>query len=313
MGNSVFIHESALTRRKDFTFEQVDAKYPPTWNHERDTPDGVLKSFDKVLLRLESTNHCNFACTFCPHPTMTREKGFMDEDMVYSMLTEAGQMGFKMLDLRNFGEPLMDRRLADFAKHARQSGFSKIYIHTNGHPLTKARLDAWGEAGITDVNLSLSPKGEFAQTRPGIPVDKFFANIEKLVADKPEHMNILSVDYIRTGMSTPEQEKEFVDWLINLGIPKRIDIELHNWAVGEDDSHYRCHRLWSSVTVLWNGLVSLCCLDYDGDYILGDMNNTSLKELINSEVYVNIRKNHAEGKFLAKCATCDMPKQKDLG
>jgi uncharacterized radical SAM superfamily Fe-S cluster-containing enzyme len=48
------------------------------------------------------------------------------------------------LDLRNFGEPLMDRRLADFAKHARQSGFSKIYIHTNGHPLTQKRLDDWG-------------------------------------------------------------------------------------------------------------------------------------------------------------------------
>jgi hypothetical protein len=42
------------------------------------------------------------------------------------------------------------------------------------------------------------------------------------------------------------------------------------------------------------------------------MNKTSLKELVNSEIYVNIRKNHAEGKFLAKCATCDMPKQKDL-
>lgn len=109
---------------------------------------------------------------------------------------------------------------------------------------------AWGEAGITDVNLSLSPKGEFAQTRPGIPVEKFFANIEKLVADKPEHMKILSVDFIRTGMSTPEQEKEFVDWLITLGIPKRIKIELHNWAVGEKSINLLCPRLWSSVTVL---------------------------------------------------------------
>jgi radical SAM protein with 4Fe4S-binding SPASM domain len=113
-------------------------------------------------------------------------------------------------------------------------------------------------------------------------------------------------------MSTDEEEQEFLAWLKKLGIPKRIDIELHNWAVGEDTSHYRCHRLWSSVTVLWNGLVSLCCLDYDGDYILGDLNNMGLKDLINNEQYVEIRKNHAEGKFLAKCASCDMPKQKDL-
>ena len=309
---SVFIHQQALSRKKNYEYEKVEAQTPPNWDIERFNPNGIVSDFSSVLLRLESTNHCNFACTFCPHPTMTREKGFMDEEMVYKMLTEAGQMGFKMLDLRNFGEPLMDKRLPDFANYARQSGFTKIYIHTNGHPLTKARLDAWGEAGITDVNLSLSPKGEFAQTRPGIPVEKFFANIEKLVDDKPEHMNILSVDYIRTGMSTPEQEKEFVDWLITLGIPKRIEIELHNWAVGEKSINLLCHRLWSSVTVLWNGLVSLCCLDYEGDYILGDLNRENLKQIVNNKLYIEIRSKHASGFFLSKCASCDMVKQKDL-
>lgn len=310
--SSIFIQASAIKRRKDFVYEDVNAQFPPRWNTKRNNEDGILREFDDVLLRLESTNHCNFACTFCPHPTMTREKGFMDEAMVYRLLDEAGKMGFRMLDLRNFGEPLMDKRLGHFAQHARSVGFKKIYIHTNGHPLTQKRLDDWGRMGITDVNLSLSPKREFSETRPGIPVEKFYKNIEKLVEDKPTYINILSVDYIRTGMSNEEEEQEFLAWLKKLGIPKRIDIELHNWAVGEDTSHYRCHRLWSSVTVLWNGLVSLCCLDYDGDYILGDLNNMGLKDLINNEQYVQIRKNHAQGKFLAKCASCDMPKQKDL-
>lgn len=310
--SSVFIQESALKRRKEFVYEEVDAKYPNKWNIWRNNKDGILRDFDEVLLRLESTNHCNFACTFCPHPTMTREKGFMDEAMVYRLLEEAGAMGFKMLDLRNFGEPLIDRRLGKFAKHARLNGFKKIYIHTNGHPLTESRLDDWGRSGITDVNLSLSPKREFAETRPNVPVEKFFKNLEELAKSNTTYWNILSVDYIRTGMSSPEEEKEFLDWLKEFNIPKRVDISLHNWAVGEDTSHYRCHRLWSSVTVLWNGQVSLCCLDYDGDYILGDLNQSSLKDLVNNDLYVEIRKNHIEGKFLAKCASCDMPKQKDL-
>ena len=33
--------------------------------------------YERVLLRMESTNHCNFKCTFCPHPQMKRKKGFM--------------------------------------------------------------------------------------------------------------------------------------------------------------------------------------------------------------------------------------------
>ena len=49
MTNSVFIHESALFRRTDFTYEDVNAQYPPKWDHQNLTADGILKSFDKVF------------------------------------------------------------------------------------------------------------------------------------------------------------------------------------------------------------------------------------------------------------------------
>lgn len=309
-----FIHESALTRKKDFTFEDVEVRFPSTWRPEMAPASGVLKDFTNVLLRLESTNHCNFACSFCPHPTMERAKGFMSETAITRLIDQAAELGFKMLDLRNFGEPIMDKRLASFAAYARDKGFNKIYIHTNGHLLNAKRLDEWGAGGITEVNLSLSPKREFSETRPGIPVEKYFKNIEELVKSKPKFLSILNVDYIRTGLSTPEEEFEFENWLKNIGIEKRVDIELHNWAVGEDKSHFLCHRIWSSVTVLWNGQVSLCCLDYEGDYNLGnlsDQGNSGLLDVINSDQYVEIRRNHLSGKFLSKCASCDMPLNKD--
>ena len=310
--DKVFIHESAIKRRKDYEFEKVEVFSPPNWQTSRDSGTGEIEDFSNVLLRLESTNHCNFACTFCPHPTMERPKGFMDDSLIASLLSEAGALGFQMLDLRNFGEPLMDRRLASFASLARGVGFNKIYIHTNGHPLRKKNLDDWGSSGITDVNLSLSPKREFAVTRPGVNVDKFYENLENLMASKSDHLGILSVDYIRTGFSTQEEESEFYSWLKEVGLPIRTEIELHNWGVGEEKIHYKCHRLWSSVTVLWDGRVSLCCLDYEGDYILGDTNNSSLISIINGDTYREIRRGHANGNFLAKCASCDMPKQKDL-
>jgi hypothetical protein len=175
-------------------------------------------------------------------------------------------------------------------------------------------MGEWGEGGITEVNLSLSPRREFGETRPGIPVEKYFKNIEALVLAKPKYLKILNVDYIRTGMSSLTEEAEFELWLKEIGIEKRIDIDLHNWGVGEDRDNYLCHRLWSSITVLWNGDVSLCCLDYEGDYklgYLGDGGSKSLLDVINSQQYVEIRKNHMAGKFLEKCASCDMPANKD--
>lgn len=312
--SSAFIHLAALSRNKENVFTQVNALNPSSWVGDNYPADGSIENFSDVLLRLESTNHCNFECTFCPHPTMSREKGFMSEDIVKALIDDAAQLGFRSLDLRNFGEPLIDRRLASFGAYARNIGFSKIYIHTNGHLLNAARLDEWAESGITDVNLSLSPKREFGMTRPGIPVDKYFANLEKLVADSPAFINCLSVDYIKTGNSTIDEEEEFLSWLSELGLRKRIDISLHNWAVSETSDNYKCHRLWTSFTVLWNGDVALCCLDYDGDYILGQfdaLNPIPLIEIINGPRYKEIRRNHLNGKFLAKCASCDMPKQKD--
>jgi radical SAM protein with 4Fe4S-binding SPASM domain len=266
-----------------------------------------------LLLRMESTNHCNFRCVFCPHPTMKRSKGFMAENLYYSVIDQAADLGFQKLDLRNFGEPILDKRLGRLARYAFDKGLNKIYIHTNGYGLNRKKLDQWGLAGITDANISLSPKREFANSRPGTNVERLFSGLEKLMESDSGWKHILSVDYIRTGLSTMEEEQEFFDWLKKFNLIKRIDIDLHNWAEGKTNLSRQCHRLWTSVTVLWDGRVALCCLDYEGEVQIGDLNKTSLKEVINNDFYRQIRKNHINGLFLEKCSKCDMAEVKDLG
>lgn len=270
-------------------------------------------SYKDMLLRIESTNHCNFKCTFCPHSTMNRKKGFINETLFQKIIDDASNLGFKKLDLRNFGEPILDKRLPKFASYAKKKGLDKIYIHTNGYGINDNLVNLWGESGIVDVNISLSPKNEFLKTRPGTNVDKLFNDIEKVMTGNSKWKHIVSIDYIHTGNSSFDDEKEFLSWIEKIGAQKRIDIQLHNWATGNTKTHSQCHRLWSSITVLFDGKVSLCCLDYEGKVILGDLNISSLKEILNSEVYKKIRKNHINGKFLEICASCDMSSVKDEG
>jgi|TARA_R100000455_G_scaffold30201_1_gene21030 radical SAM protein with 4Fe4S-binding SPASM domain len=272
-----------------------------------------ITDFGRLLLRMESTNHCNFKCVFCPHPQMKRKKGFMDEKFYYNVIDQASELGFVKLDLRNFGEPLLDKRLGRLAKYANNKGLNKIYIHTNGYGLKVKKLDEWGEAGISDVNISLSPKREFSESRPGVNADRMFSCLEKVMSSDSKWKHILSVDYIRTGLSTEEEEKEFFEWLKKYNLIKRIDIELHNWAEGEATLFRQCHRLWTSVTVLWDGRVALCCLDYEGEVQMGDLNTDTLENILNNELYKEVRRNHINGKFLEKCASCNMTEVKDLG
>ena len=269
--------------------------------------------YSSMLLRIESTNNCNFKCTFCPHPTMERAKGYMDEKLFKKVIDQASALGFLKLDLRNFGEPMLDKRLSKFAEYACSKGLENIYIHTNGYGISKKKVDEWGSSGIKDVNISLSPKREFSISRPGIDANRLFNDIENVMTGDSEWKNILSTDYIRTGLSTKEEEKEFFDWLKKIHLSKRIDIELHNWANGEAKKYIQCHRLWTSITVLFDGRVSLCCLDYEGEIQLGNLNNQSLKDVAESEIYKQIRINHVNGIFLDKCSACDMPTIKDFG
>jgi radical SAM protein with 4Fe4S-binding SPASM domain len=61
--------------------------------------------------------------------------------------------------------------------------------------------------------------------------------------------------------------------------------------------------------VLWDGRVSLCCADFDGHTILGDMNSSSIKEIWNNELFRSVRQQHLESGGPDVCRACDLPKK----
>ena len=73
-------------------------------------------------------------------------------------------------------------------------------------------------------------------------------------------------------------EQAFIEHWRNVADKIHIT-ELHNWAGTlnhESDVNYPCYRPWLTFTVLWDGRVSLCCADFDGKTILGDLNTQSI-------------------------------------
>jgi len=88
--------------------------------------------------------------------------------------------------------------------------------------------------------------------------------------------------------------------------------KLHNWG-GEDrpgaNGRVRkpCSRLWRTFTILANGDIALCCLDYDGQFLLGHMDETtSIREIWQSPAYRQARRKHrlARQTEIALCANC---------
>jgi radical SAM protein with 4Fe4S-binding SPASM domain len=50
-----------------------------------------------------------------------------------------------------------------------------------------------------------------------------------------------------------------------------------------------CWRLWHSTVITWDGLVVPCCFDKDAQHQLGDLKNTSFRQLWQGTSYTNFR------------------------
>lgn len=185
---------------------------------------------------------------------------------------------------------------------------------SNGSLLTEDLARGLIEAGLDAINISVDASGKevFERTRLHLDYDTVIGNVRTFVrlrgeAGKRRPRLILS--FVRQDNSADEQR--FIDeWR---QVADKIHItDLHNWAGtlhGRSDVRYPCYRLWQTFTVLWDGRVSLCCADFDGRNVLGDMRTSTLAEIWNGPIYRAMRRQHLESGGPEICRSCDLPKK----
>lgn len=268
--------------------------------------DVTVNSFENIYIRIETTNRCNYECSFCTHKKMNRKQGNMDTDLFCKITEEAIILGIKSMDIRNFGEPLLDFEIEKKVQYARQKGFENVGLTTNAELLSKDRYISLTNAGLTQMSISLSPEREFELTRHR-SFDKIMnnlVNIQSCIANLP-----ITIHIIATDLSTEKEVLRLGYFLTEMGY-RWVRDYVHNWAEGKMEEHHEpCKRLWDSITVLWNGHVSLCCMDYDGKVILGDLKREQLSKIINSVKFRKIRYGHLTGDYPILCTTCNYLKK----
>jgi len=266
------------------------------------------------IVQIESTNICNAKCVFCPRDAMLRRQGVMAFDLFRKIVDECVDMGITHVRVHNYGEPFIDRRLVDKVRYAKQKGIQEVGMISNGSLITDEVARGMIEAGLDAINISVDAGGRevFESTRIGLKYDKVITNIERLIrirAELGKRRPKLILSFVRQNNSSDEQA--FIEhWK---GIADKIHItDLHNWAGTlntESDVNYPCYRPWLTFTVLWDGRVSLCCADFDGRTVLGDLNISSIREIWNAEPYRMARRQHLDSGGPEICRSCDLPRK----
>ena len=266
------------------------------------------------IVQIESTNICNARCVFCPRDQMHRRQGVMDEALFRKVVDDCAALGIRHVRLHNYGEPFVDRHLTDKIAYAKQKGIAEVGVISNGSLIDEQAARGVIEAGLDAINISVDASGRevFERTRIGLEYDKVIANIERLVRIRAElgrtHPKLI-LSFVRQDNS--DEERAFIDhWRM---IADKIHItDLHNWAGTlnrDSDVRYPCYRQWLTFTVLWDGRVSLCCADFDGRVILGDMRTSNIRDIWESETYRQVRREHLESGGPEICRACDLPRK----
>jgi len=107
-------------------------------------------------LELNLGKACNNACVFCSNGNVNRaDRRLLELDLVRHELDQAAQAGYTALGLLG-GEPTLHPDLDAIVRHARDRGFTRVALCTNGRRLRDpARLAALVAAGVTRITLSI--------------------------------------------------------------------------------------------------------------------------------------------------------------
>jgi len=267
----------------------------------------ACRSFPPIV-RVETTNACNAKCIICPHSELKRPIVRMDDELFDRIIEECSGRRVREMHLHNFGEPLLDKKLEERVKAAKQAGLRKVKIFSNGALLNESRAAGLIEAGLDEIKISFdgASREEFEHIRRPLRYDEVVENIKQLVRLRNEAGSRMRVKVACCSTTdrdaTMRSLEEIVDGF-SFG-------KIHNWhGEGTEDARNRirrpCSRLWRTLTILSDGRVALCCLDYDGKCILGRLDRgETIEEIWNGAAYRYVRGKHVNARQ-AELPLCD--------
>lgn len=263
-----------------------------------------------AVVRIETTNACNARCVICPHQRMNRPVRQMDEAVFRRIIDECAAWPGREVHLHNFGEPLLDKVLEERVRYAKDKGIAKVKIFSNGSLLTAERARRLIEAGLDEIKISFdgATREEFESIRRPLRFDRVVGNVEQLVKIRNELGARMKIGV--ACCSTTDREATMQ------ALSKVVDDfsfgKIHNWASEGQPARRTairkpCSRLWRTFTVLAGGEIALCCLDYDGQHLLGRLDDgATIREIFDSAAYREVRRKHRQGRQaeIALCAEC---------
>jgi radical SAM protein with 4Fe4S-binding SPASM domain len=279
--------------------------------------------FHKVYIEL--TNICGLECSFCP--TKSTKPTTMSLELFEKTLIQLKPYT-KNIALHVFGDPLTLNNLELYLDIALKHSI-KVDITTTGYYLKNFNLNLFLHKAIKQINFSLN---SYNKNEMKITLQKYLEPIFQLCDLKLEKKIHSFINFRLWNIDTQNSESNFNNKVIDLlsqqfhidlkNIKFDKPIRLENQVLIDFDTYFKwpdindsnstngfCHGLSSQIAILSSGVVVPCCLDSFGVIDLGNVNNNSLKAILQSykatQIINGFKNNIAVEELCRKCTFKD--------
>jgi len=172
------------------------------------------------------------------------------------------------------------------------------------------------EIGVESIRVSLHGNSVDGYTKTHAPSSiNFFEKVKDLITDIGSLKRNTKI--ILTYVVTEHNKKDIESWVCYW--KDKVDLievwKPHNWVDGriyrktEVEKSKSCGRPEKGpIQIQVDGTINMCCFDFNGQLLLGDLNKQSLKEIFNAKPFQKILGCHQAGDFKGSkliCENCD--------
>lgn len=257
-------------------------------------------------LIIEPTNICSLRCSCCPNGpanTKLRSRGAMTRETFDRIIANI-DTPIKSCFLHLCGEPFLNENIAYFASKISSRGIQPI-IFSNGYNIDLKLLDELLQVKHLKMSFSmelLSPDYYENIRRPG-KYSVAVSSLEQINETFLRHKKFYGLNIITNPLSTEEELSRITtelfskySQLISISYSAEFPwpgLSNTGHVAGHLGKHKKiCREVYSRLSILWNGDVAMCSLDYSGDTIIGNILDTNYSRLYNSRKARKFRRMH---------------------
>lgn len=245
---------------------------------------------------IEITNRCNLACDFC-HGTKRPLGTMPPED--FRRIAEKLRGETSYLYLHVLGEPLLHPQLKELLAIAGELGF-RVCLVTNGTLLHKRREELLAAKSLHKVSVSLH---SFEGNGGAGDLPAYLQQVWEVCLPLSERGVLCALRLWNEG--TAPRLNGAVEAFLSRRIGRDVEslprdargnrtlrpnlflerAERFGWPdlnAPESGANF-CHGFSRQLAVLWDGTVTPCCLDSEGDIPLGNLLSQPLEEILQGE------------------------------